>query len=709
MTSVFTLNRHRLYDIWSGSLTDIQNPTQSSHLGLRIIANSILNTTAQSLTAHTIVVLTGIVAGVFICTFEENSFLAACNTVTAFMLWAVVRTWALIIDTFFPDQSALDTLDKVTLFMTADGLEMGERIAFLNLQTRATIAEYLAEGNPPERMQELLRYYQNGERELPERVEDAIYIAGAKIRKLQLDHGQAPSRMLQDIARKFPHLEELSINDNLLNYSAFQHIATLTALRSLKISKLTIAQTPQDAFIDCLVKLPNLESLELPGGDLSAIQLRRIVDAAPKLHTFVCTHLCTSTVTIEHMHALKTLKDLAHLSLVGPFGWSAGALQAIGELEKLTHLTLKPAAASPNVGIDDARCFGNLLQLAELSLARMPINDRTLSQFAEKETPLHTLSLTECNDFTHEGIQALGRLLCLKDLTLIQCSGVQDTCIPHIGNCTSLQKLHLEPVRAVIGGAAGITISDNALQSLKNLVELESCSLIGTGIATNALQELCQNCSKLQTLVLDKSAQLIGRDLKSLQLLPNLQYLSLNNVLLISDSVAEIAKIEHLTHFSYKGTHINADSWKYWTTHASIRSLNPREAYRPYTAEEVALLPPTLRELHIMHFDRPDLLALHAQCPNLTTLTIRNLDDVGNNATMEVFENLRRFQFLETLDLRHDNYFFTTCATKVAGYRLLSQNPRLKRIIVAEDHYRSLRNAVSRDRIPVLPACVTTA
>ena len=654
----FTLNQYRLYDMWTGVKETSVYP--ANYVSLQVLATSFqLAHKAHSLTFRSIIILTGLVATGLTTILRNIYFFEACKRAIAFCLWIAVKGHLVATRLFSGDMSPAPALPKSDLFLIADSLSMKDRLEFFKLQPREMLVSYLKELMHPERIEELYRHSAREQMTLPEAWEEALYKAGPFVKKLHFTHEHAPHIIFEDIVRKFPNLEELSLTDCTIDASSLPQISKLQSLKNLTIARILVKSeggsysTPLQ--MACFTSLPQLESIELAlDNPLLEWELKSLVTHSPKLHS-ITFRSCSGELTSDHIAALLPLQALTLLRFSGHFTVTKAALDRLGELSQLTSLTLDSSSPRLEQQPADIAPLGNLRKLCALTLSAQSLQPGLLAKLQSLET------------------------LCLSN-----CAGVDDTIIQEISGLSSLKRLALD--------TEPDAVSDTSLQQLGKLHLLEVCVLKHTAIALTGLQELVSGCKKLHTLHLTDTVNLRDKDLSCLTRLPNLHTLSLNECHTFSDNaIQEVAAVTTLVSFSYvSSVYITPASWRYWSQHKALRELLPSSTERAYTQEEISLLPRTLTSFNLNHDEVPNLHAVSAHLPTLKKLQVRHLDDPLQRIQPSTFDALCSFPSLEELHCYFDNHFESSSAIKREGFLRLSRMPNMRKIVLSHTDYRDL-------------------
>lgn len=302
-----------------------------------------------------------------------------------------------------------------------------------------------------------------------------------KLEILRLSDRQATNKGLAEL-NSLKNLQELAIHGTLgdesrVNDAALAHIAGFTTLKRLSITSIPIASTSEitDAGLAHLGRLVDLEELTLQAGNRVTDTGLQPLNRLSKLRLLNLSYGQPGDAGFAVLGQLTSLEDLV---VSAPDNQSrisdAGLARLIG-LKNLRRLILPQL---PAVSDDGLQSIGKLAALEDLTLNGSQITDAGLSNLAHL-THLKSLSLSQTPGITGSGLVHLQGATGLEKLTLAE-TAVQGR---------ELQRLTAFPglVRLALSGAK---ISDADLEPLTKLKNLEVLALRDVDLSPSALELL---------------------------------------------------------------------------------------------------------------------------------------------------------------------------------------------------------------------------
>ena len=264
---------------------------------------------------------------------------------------------------------------------------------------------------------------------------------------------------------------------------------------------------------------------------------------------------------------------------------------------------------------------GNCVQLRHLSIPRVrDFEDRHLEKILLNAPDLEFLNLKHIRGITFQGFKSVQKLRRLRDLTMPDCSSIDDETWSTLGKFQSLRHLDFTTISCEIGG----------FRRIKDLKELRTLKLGSreNAITTEHFTMICENFKKLERLDIHELTAVNG---EGLHLLEHLSHLLLRSASeFTNNTFGKGLGSQAMETISLEGATITNDAL------ASIAARHPRlknlelgncgqvtdEGFEALIRAE-----PYLKRLQLMGcplLTDESLRTLNSLCPSLEMLRIRN-------------------------------------------------------------------------------------
>lgn len=353
------------------------------------------------------------------------------------------------------------------------------------------------------------------------------------------------------------HLTKLTWVDNNLEDGDFDHLLTLTDLRSLtltgnstldsdiyeclsdfkQLQELNLSETKVDSeTVKCWRSLKNLTSLNLSKcTELKAQGIRKLTRFSQLQVLNLSENRDLELPELKRLSALMALKEL-ELSYVEIPG---EALEFWGSLTGLTKLgiswceTLSPRGfellktfhelreidlcATKGYPIEALNALGSLSRLQCINLDFTDITDEGVGHLRGL-TQLTKLTFCECLEITKLALGILQQLVNLKHLDLDDCRDIDAGGFGELTKLTELRELHVSYTEC----------SDVDLHHFRGFRRLRFLRLYGCKLPTSASVDSIVHISKLQTLNLGGCEAITAGNFRNLSQMQHLRDLQLS-------------------------------------------------------------------------------------------------------------------------------------------------------------------------------------